>query len=89
MLKSLPTPDEMTVAEIEAIEISEWGWRKSTQNFVCKICGESAYLHPLTNDIWGCKKCDFTTRKIPTFFVQLPGTKSAEGGPTQIDNIPF
>lgn len=73
MSKTLPIPEGMTEKEIEAIKVTEWGWRKSEQNFVCKLCGNPAYLNPLTNEIWGCKTCDLTTRAIPTFFVQLPG----------------
>lgn len=74
----LPVQESMTKEEIENIKITEWGWRKSAENFVCAVCGEPAYSHPLTDEVWGCKKCGFTTYSLSVFFRPLPKPELAQ-----------
>lgn len=63
----------MSKTELAAIRIDDpaWGdkWRESDE-YICLGCGSPAYLHPLTNGIWGCKSCGFTTEAIPACFAR-------------------
>lgn len=55
-----------TREEIEQMPVSP-EWRKSN-DFVCKRCEDSAYIHPFTDWIWGCRRCGTRTRAIMAFF---------------------
>ena len=66
-LKPLPKPEGMTKEKIEAMKVNEGEWRENS-DFVCRICKEPAYLHPYTNQIWGCKKCGYTTYSPGVYF---------------------
>jgi len=70
--KPLPIPEGMTQEQIEAMTINDGKWRWS-YDFVCRTCGGSAYLHPYTNSIWGCKKCGTTTYSVSVFFRPVDG----------------
>lgn len=55
-----------TQEEIERMPVGK-EWRQSRE-FVCKRCEEPACFHPMTDWIWGCMQCGFTTRAIMTHF---------------------
>ncbi len=68
MKKPLPIPEGITQEEMEAIPITAASnWRKS-DDFVHRKCGNNALLHPYTNKIWGCERCNFFTYSPSLFF---------------------
>lgn len=70
MQNPLPVPEGMTKECFESMPVSRGEWRKS-EDFACCQCGDPAYLHPHTNKIWGCKKCQFTTYSVSVYFFEL------------------
>lgn len=56
----------MTIEDIERMPITE-KWRRSKE-IVCKTCESEAYIHPMTDWIWGCKNCELQTRAIMMHF---------------------
>ncbi len=48
-------------------KVTEGKWRLEP-GFICRTCQEMAYLHPFTNRIWGCKKCEYSTASPSIFF---------------------
>ncbi len=73
MKEPLPIPEGMTKEKMEAIPVAiANGWRKS-DDFVHK-CGKKALLHPYTNSIWGCERCNFFTYS-PSFFFKPTNRK--------------
>ena len=55
-----PLPPGKTMRDVRTMPVTEGNWRE-LQGFVCIACGESAFLHPHSNGIAGCKACGFTT----------------------------
>ena len=70
----LPIPGGMTKEAIDALMVTEGPWRQS-DDFVCVTCGKPAFYHPYTNEIWGCKKCGFTTYTVSLSFHQKATVK--------------
>ncbi|MEY4731528.1 MAG: hypothetical protein RL681_474 [Candidatus Parcubacteria bacterium] len=64
-LESLP---RRSPEQIERYSIASRGWRRS-KLWVCATCKCSAYYHPDTDRIWGCKKCRTKTASIIVCFV--------------------
>ena len=60
-------PQSMPWKEIEALTVEQGEWRE-VPRFQCAGCNQSAWLHPYTNEIWGCKHCQRTTRAVTLFF---------------------
>jgi len=51
-----------------SVRVGHW---RVNKNYNCIRCLNSAYEHPYTHQIWGCKKCDFTTRELAMRFVKM------------------
>ena len=79
MQNPLPMPSGITKNDLESMKISDGEWRKSFE-FLCVHCKEPAYLHPFTNEIWGCKKCGFTTFSVSIHFRANNNPLVADGG---------
>ncbi|MDB5332202.1 MAG: hypothetical protein JWP03_3353 [Phycisphaerales bacterium] len=71
----LAAPTGMTFRQMLALPVDEGEWRES-HRYVCAHCIQSAFHHPYTNVIWGCRQCGTTTTDIVDHFVtpfQVPG----------------
>ncbi len=64
---ALPIPKGMSWNQIKKMRVNEGEWHEFS-GFVCRKCKKSAFLHPHTNNIWGCKKCGFTTTSVSLYF---------------------
>lgn len=68
MIRALPMPPDKTWEKVRDIDVTEGEWRKNDA-FVCRTCRESAFTHPYSNAIWGCKKCGYTTASVSLCFM--------------------
>ncbi len=63
----LPIPPDMAQWQIDQMRVMDGEWREDP-DYLCRQCGSVAYLNPYTNDIWGCKKCQYSTRSVFVYF---------------------
>lgn len=68
-----PIPADADKAALTTLRINEGDWRDDP-DFACRACGTSASLHPNGNEIWGCKKCGYTTASVFAHFRRIRGT---------------
>lgn len=54
-------------AVLVRLSVYEGPWMRNGGK-VCVICGDTAYEHPLTSRIWGCRTCGFTTDYLSRCF---------------------
>lgn len=73
----LPIPEGMTKEVIDSMKVTDGEWRESP-SFVCRTCQNSAFYHPYCNEIWGCKKCGFTTYSVADYFRPLRPSEISE-----------
>lgn len=57
------------------LTVNEGDWRQ-LDDYVCRACGDAAYSHPQTNQIWGCKTCVFSTYSIYVYFKEKDDAKA-------------
>lgn len=70
MIDPIPMPEGMNWNMLNMMSVSEGEWRVCG-DFECTRCHGPAYLHPYTNEIWGCLNCGFTTASVSTHFREL------------------
>lgn len=66
-----PVPSGMSEVAVITMTIREGEWREQPA-FRCVQCGGNCFLHPHTNQIWGCPSCGFTTASVSIYFVPAP-----------------
>ena len=76
--KPRSAPRGMTFKKMLSLPVNKGKWRELDQ-FVCCHCIQPAFVHPYTNDIWGCRECGTTTTRLQDNFLAVFGTPQGEG----------
>lgn len=69
--------------EMRTLLLSDPRWYAST-DWICAVCHEPAFYHPLTDILWGCRACGFVTENILVKFVSRRSFARA-GVPAPLD----
>lgn len=62
-----PAPEDRPLHEIVAMPVRQDTWREHP-DYVCRTCSSHALLHPHSDWIWGCWKCNFSTFSATLYF---------------------
>lgn len=47
------------------IHAEEW---RTAALYICRICGNTAYVSKINQYLWGCKTCGYTTTAVFIYF---------------------
>ena len=67
----LPLPrGEAWGPKYAAMRVTDGEWYP-IEGYVCRWCGGTAYRHPYTQKIWGCKACGYTSASLYIHFATV------------------
>jgi len=64
-------------------DIHEGEWKRN-ENYICRTCGDAAFISKINGRLWGCKTCGFTTLNVFIYFKEIRDGKV----PVQVGDCP-